>query len=154
MIKRIIKELNLKKLNQLMTLADKIVIVSILIISLSMVVITPRVIGSAGDLKEVVVTVDNQEVFRHPLEDNEELKRHKFYFDVEGNSYEGVLRMKDGRVRMERLSKEISPLSIHVDMGWISEPYQTIVSLPVRLIVTVETRDNDTSDSDIDIMAF
>ncbi len=39
---------------------------------------------------------------------------------------------------LHRLPEAIVPLSIHRDMGWISQWYQPIVALPVKMVVKVE----------------
>ncbi|AGB40736.1 hypothetical protein Halha_0764 [Halobacteroides halobius DSM 5150] len=147
------KKLGLNKLNQLMTVADKIVALIVLSVSIMLIFLTPKIIaGETSGAKEVVVTLDQQEIARYPLTNNQQLKRIKFEFTIKGKEYQGVLRMKEGKVRLERLSSEISPLPIHAQMGWISKPYEMIVSMPVKLTVTIEGQKK--SKQSVDIRTF
>ena len=97
--------------------------------------------------KEIVVEKDGEEIFRKPLTESE-AEMVSFPFIHNGKSYEGNLELKDGAVMLHRLPDEIVPLSIHEDMGWISESYEVIVALPIRMIVTVESA----ADSEVDII--
>ncbi|MCK8825576.1 NusG domain II-containing protein [Fuchsiella alkaliacetigena] len=147
------EKLALNKVIKLLTLADKVLIIVILLAGLSLMLITPRLITDrTGADKYVVVTIEEEEVYRHRLVDNEELEKIDFDFTVEGEKYQGVLKMKNGRVRLDRLNREISPLPIHYEMGWISESYESIISLPVRMIVTIETVQEE--EQDIDAVNF
>ena len=142
----------LADLNKILTVADKVAIISIVLCSLILIILTPHLVASSQGNKDVVVTLENQEIYRYSLLSNQQLKRFKFSFEVEGESYQGVLKMKNGRVKLERLSQDISPLPIHAEMGWISKPHQMIVCLPVKLTVTIEsdTRQNN----NIDVRTF
>ncbi len=146
------KKLGWNRLKEILTLGDKIVMLVIVLVSISMLVLTPVLIVEAGANKQVVITLKDQELYRYRLEDNPELKKIDFSFEVENKEYQGVLQMKEGKVKLERLSEDISPLPIHSEMGWISEPYQMIVSLPVQLAVTVEVKGE--TESDLDIVSF
>jgi len=88
--------------------------------------------------KIIVVEKDGVEIFSHPL-DGDEAKKISFPFEHNGKAYEGELEIKEGRVMLHRLPEEIVPLSIHEDMGWISESYEIIVALPIRLIIKITT---------------
>jgi len=147
-----LKTLGLKELNKIMTIADKILIICILIISISMLGLIPVLISKSAGEKDVVVTLDNQELYRYNLEHSQKLERINFSFEIEGKEYQGTLRMKDGKVKLERLSQDISPLAIHAEMGWISEPYQMILCLPIKLAVTIENKNQ--KKEEIDIMSF
>ncbi|TDX48037.1 NusG domain II-containing protein [Orenia marismortui] len=147
-----IKELNLGQLKEITTRADKILILSILLLSILMFFLTPKIIADSGTNKQIVITLDDQELYRYRLEKDNRLKKIKFDFNFEGETYQGVLRIKDGKVKLDRLSQDISPLPIHSNMGWISEPYQVIVCLPIKLSVTIES--NSKNEEEIDIMSF
>jgi len=148
------KKLGLKQLNQLLTAADKIAIVTILIISLTLIILTPKIIaGQPTQDKEVVVTLRGREIFRHRLVNSQQEKRVRFDFTIDREQYHGVLRMKQGRVKLERLNKEISPLPIHNEMGWISKPYQVIVCMPIKLTVKIDAGDSG-SQSEVDVHTF
>lgn len=88
--------------------------------------------------KIIIVEKDGVEIFSHPL-DADEVKRVSFPFEHNGKTYEGELEISEGSVMLHRLPEEIVPLSIHEDMGWISESYEIIVALPIRLIIKIST---------------
>ena len=126
----------------------------ILIISLTLIILTPKIIaGQPTRDKEVVVTLRGREIFRHRLIDSQQEQQVKFDFTVDGKQYQGTLRMKQGRVKLKRLSEEISPLPIHAEMGWISKPYQVIVCMPIKLTVKIEA-ENSGSQSEVDVRTF
>jgi hypothetical protein len=152
MVVFMLKTLGLRELNKIMTIADKVLIILILIISISMLGLTPVLISKSAGEKDVVITLDNKELYRYNLEHSQKLERINFSFKIEGKEYQGTLRMKDGKVKLERLSQDISPLPIHAEMGWISEPYQMILCLPIKLAVTIENKNKQ--EEDVDIMSF
>ncbi|KAB3530899.1 NusG domain II-containing protein [Alkaliphilus serpentinus] len=121
-----------------MTTGDKILIGAILIISIISLFTIPLLLNTSADGKHIVLNLDNEVIYRFPLTESSESEFIDFPFNFGGKEYIGKLEIKDGRVRLHRLSEEISPLSIHADMGWISETYQVIVSLPVKLYITIE----------------
>lgn len=141
----------LTNLNNLLTIADKIVISCIILCSLFLIAATPHLAAEGGE-KDVVITLADQEIYRYNLANNDDLRRIKFSFTYQGTEYQGFLRMKDSKVKLERLSKDISPLAIHAEMGWISEPYQMIVCLPIKLTVTIES--DKPKQNDIDLRTF
>ncbi|NLM04037.1 MAG: NusG domain II-containing protein [Clostridiales bacterium] len=117
---------------------DILLIITILALSIFSIFMIPKFLTTPEGGKEVVVFLDGEEIHRFPLENTPESKYIDFPFEVRSKEYIGRLEMKDGYVRLHRLSEEISPLSIHTDMGWISESYQMIVSLPIRMYITIE----------------
>jgi hypothetical protein len=149
-----LEKLGVKKLNEIMTLADKISVGLIIVISLGLIGLTPQITANETANKEVVVTLDDKEIYEYPLEDTDQEKNIKFDFTVEGKDYQGVLRMKEGRVKLERLSEDISPLPIHANMGWISKPHQMIVCMPIKLSVTIRGGNSNKSEEGIDVKTY
>ncbi|ABR46585.1 conserved hypothetical protein [Alkaliphilus metalliredigens QYMF] len=137
---------------KMMTKGDKILIFAILALSVASIFAIPRLLTTVEEGKMVVVNLDGTVIHRFPLEESPEAEFLEFPFEVRGQSYTGKIEMKDGRVMLHRLSDDISPLSIHTDMGWISESYQMIVSLPIRLIITIE--EEDPPEYDFDIISY
>lgn len=134
---------------KIMTKADKILIAFILIASIASIFAIPKLLTDGGSEKQVVVNIDNKEVARFELVDSPESEFKEIPFEVSGKEYTARFEMKDGKVMLHRLPEEILPLSIHKDMGWISESYQMIVALPIKMYVTVEGStkvDNDIVD--------
>ena len=145
-----LKKLSLSRLNELMTKADKLAVLTILGVSVILLFLTPRIVANrTSNQRDVVVRLEEEEIYREELRDASQEERSEFDFMIEGEEYQGVLRMKEGKVRLERLSEDISPLSIHADMGWISEPYQMIVCMPIRLTVEIETQEEVEEEVDV-----
>ncbi|MDR5659709.1 NusG domain II-containing protein [Serpentinicella sp. ANB-PHB4] len=123
---------------KIFTKADIALIVLIVILSASSIFAIPRLFLDESEAKEIVVNVDGQVIHRFPLVNSPESEIIEFPFTHDNESYTGRLEVKDGAVRLHRLSKDISPRSIHADMGWIQHSYQMIIALPVRLHITIE----------------
>ena len=144
----------LKRLHP-MRVGDIILIVLVALLSLGALFAIPVLLGEAnGDDKEIVVTMDGQEIHRFPMPQSSELELIEFPLEVGGSTYNAVMEVQDGAVRLRRLPDEISPLSIHADMGWIREPYQMIVSLPIRLYISLEYTDEDARTPEIDTIVY
>jgi len=122
----------------MMTKGDKILIIFILVASIASLFAIPRLLTSMGSEKQVVVNINNAEVARFELINSPEPQFKEIPFEINGREYNAKFEMKDGKVMLHRLPEEVVPLSIHKEMGWISEPYQMIVALPIKMYVTVE----------------
>lgn len=132
-----------------MTKADKILIIFILIGSIASIFAIPALLTRSDIEKQVVVNIDGKEVARFPLVNSAESEFIEVPFEVGSKEYNAKFEMKDGKIMLHRLPEEIVPLGIHKDMGWISESYQMIVALPIKMYVTVEgatTTDEDMFD--------
>ena len=134
---------------------DFVLIVLVALLSLGALFAIPLLLGeTSGDGKVIVVNMDGQEIHRFPMPESTEMETIDFLLLVEGREYTGTLEILDGAVRLRRLPEEISPLSIHADMGWIREPYQMIVSLPIRLSINLEYVDDDRDLPEIDTLVY
>jgi hypothetical protein len=142
----------LKNLKKLLTMADKIAIICILVFSFGLIFLTPKLTAGGTENKDIVITLDSQEIYRYKLRDTSKLTKENFDFQFQGTNYQGTLNIKSGRVKLERLSEDISPRAIHAEMGWISQPHQMIVCLPVKLAITIES--NNHEETDIDLRTF
>ncbi|ABW20089.1 hypothetical protein Clos_2558 [Alkaliphilus oremlandii OhILAs] len=136
---------------KIMTRADKILIAFILIASIGSIFTIPKLLNTTDAVKEVVVFIANQEVARFELVQSSESIFKEVPFTIAGKEYAAKFEMKDGRVMLHRLPEEIVPLSIHKEMGWISESYQMIVALPIKMYATIENNTNAV-DTDFDII--
>lgn len=125
-----------------MTIGDKMLIVLTIILSISSVFYIKATAISSLE-KDVVVRYDGVEVAKLSLNIDKQLMEYDFQF---GENL-GTLEILDGSVRMLPMSKDICPESICSDTGWIKDSYETIVCLPNRLIVTIES--NNIQDMDI-----
>jgi len=137
---------------KVVTKADIVLIVLIFIISVTSIFAIPKFLTGNAEGKEIVINLDGTEIYRFPLEYTEESKFIEFPFTFNNEEYKGKLELLDGSVRLHRLSKDISPLSIHADMGWISESYQMIVSLPIKLYISIE--EFEQTEQEVDIIAY
>ncbi|SNS49998.1 hypothetical protein SAMN05446037_1011112 [Anaerovirgula multivorans] len=134
---------------KIITKADIALIIVVFILSIVSIFTIPKLLVADGNGKEIVVYLDGNIIHRFPLIESPESEFIEFSFEINDSNYTGRLEMKDGYVRLHRLSDEISPLSIHADMGWIREPYQMIVSLPIKMYITVEDAEEEESLIDI-----
>ncbi len=137
---------------KMLTKGDKILILLILIIN-TLPLLIPVIAQDNADSKTIVINVDGQIIDTFELENSKDTQLIDFDFIHENKTYNGKLETKDGRVRLLRLPKEITPQAIHSDMGWIDRPNQMIVALPVKLIITVEGTSKDKED-DVDITVY
>ncbi|SDJ89774.1 NusG domain II-containing protein [Natronincola ferrireducens] len=137
---------------KIITKADIGLIIVILLLSITSVFAVPKLLATEGNGKEIVVNLDGEVIHRFPMIEGEESQFIEFPFTVNNVEYTGKLEIKDGYVRLHRLPDEISPLSIHADMGWIRESYQMIVSLPIKMYITLE--DTVEEESVFDIIVY
>ena len=88
-----------------------------------------------------VITVDGAEVARLAV-DTESLEQ----ITITVPRGEAIIEYGQGKVRVLPLPHTVCPNEICWRMGWISEPGQTIVCVPNKMIVTLEgdTRNIDT----------
>lgn len=63
---------------------------------------------------------------------------------------EARLEMKQGRVRMLAMKREICPKGICSQIGWIGSPGEMIICMPNRLVVGIEASGGETDEPDMD----
>lgn len=126
--------MNLLKLKIMkLKVIDKIIIVIFLLlilIQLGIVIFTKTDIENSN----IVIKVDNkvQKVIPLNIQDKSEIYKFNFKDNV------GYIEVKNGRVRMLEMDKEICPNAICSNTGWIDKSYQSIVCLPNKIVVTIE----------------
>ena len=108
-----------------MTKADKRLIICIMI--LSFVLLIP-IIKNAPQSESVVVTVQNKEVLRVNLNENQT-------YTVQGTQGDVVIEIKDGKVRV---SQETSQYHLCSKQGYVSDSNVPIVCLPNETVVQIE----------------
>ena len=118
-----------------LTKADLVLIILILIFS-GAGIAAPRFFQPDLDEMDLVVIQGGEVLFRQdfPQEDGYQ----EFTFEWEEEEYTATLEYDNNRVRLHRLSKDVVPLPIHVDMGWIQRPGQIIAAVPVKLLIRLE----------------
>ncbi|MFW6264709.1 MAG: NusG domain II-containing protein [Bacillota bacterium] len=130
-----------------MTYYDKLLIISLAIISILSIIFYPILILENRETdRYAVVEIDNQEIYRYHLDGSERIE--EFTFTVDGEEYVGRLEIDGERVRLQRLSKDILPLPIHSDTGWIEKQYEIIIALPVKLTVKIISETKEEEDFD------
>jgi len=90
-----------------------------------------------GGTSEVVISVDGEEAIRVPLSEDH-------LFSVDGTLGKTEIEIKDKRVRVVD-----SPCKrkICVQSGWIDRPYQTIICVPNRVVINLQSsKDRDELD--------
>jgi len=82
-----------------------------------------------GGTSEVVISVDGEEAIRVPLSEDRR-------FSVDGKFGKTEIEIKDKRVRVVD-----SPCKrkICVQSGWIDRPYQTIICVPNRVVINLQS---------------
>ncbi|MBU5483119.1 NusG domain II-containing protein [Clostridium sp. MSJ-11] len=124
---------------------DKIIIIVFLLLS-----ILPMgflmLIKSDNENSSIIIKVDGKVEKTIPLNNKDTSEIYDFSF----NENVGYVEVKNGRVRMLEMSKEICPNAICSDTGWINKGYQSIVCLPNNIIVTIEGN----KDKDIDAQTY
>jgi len=88
--------------------------------------------------KYAVVRIDGQEVDRFSL--NKENSVKKTYHPAKGKY--NIVEVKDGRARVK---EDNSPDQIAVRTGWISEPGETSICLPHKLVIEIYQEDAEDS---------
>ena len=133
---------------------DYVLILMVVLLSLGAFLMIPRLLTQPEGEKTIVVTMDGEELHRFPMEDRGEPYYIDFPFTVGGEEYTGRLEVDGGAVRLHRLPEEVVPLAIHRDMGWISESYQMIIALPVRMYIKLEVDEDPEEHPEIDVFAY
>lgn len=129
---------------------DIIIILLFIAIGLGGIYLNAAGKGSPG-AKYMHIYVDNQLVREISLVNSNEKSTVSFTFGND-NEYEAEVEIKNGRVRMLPLGKELCPRGICSHTGWISQPGETIVCLPNRIMIVFDTpQDND---SDVDGITY
>lgn len=130
----------LKKLK--VTKWDKIIVVCLLIISFLPTAIF-TFLNKDNQNSNIVIMIENETVKSIPLKNDSFSKVYEFSF----NNNIGYIEMKNGKVRMVEMDKEICPNGICSDTGWIDKSYQSIVCLPNKIIVSIQGSKNEVIDS-------
>lgn len=129
-----------------MTLWDKILICSLILISIAWLVLTILFYSNEGE-KFIEIEVYGNLVEKLTVtEDAENI----YSFDFGENT--GYIEVKDGAVRMLEMSKEICPERICSNTGWIRKEYEAIVCMPNGIIVNI--KENNESNQDVDVIAL
>lgn len=86
---------------------------------------------SGNSVKYAVVKIDGKEVERFDLD---EISSKMVTYHPSDTQY-NIVEIQEGKIRVK---EDNSPDQIAVITGWISEPGQTSICLPHRLVITIE----------------
>ncbi|NBA63091.1 NusG domain II-containing protein [Enterococcus mundtii] len=86
---------------------------------------------SGNSVKYAVVKIDGKEVERFDLD---EISSKMVTYHPSDTQY-NIVEIQEGKIRVK---EDNSPDQIAVRTGWISEPGQTSICLPHRLVITIE----------------
>lgn len=86
---------------------------------------------SENSVKYAIVKIDGKEVERFDLD---EISSKMVTYHPSDTQY-NIVEIQEGKIRVK---EDNSPDQIAVRTGWISEPGQTSICLPHRLVITIE----------------
>ncbi|PQF24850.1 NusG domain II-containing protein [Enterococcus mundtii] len=86
---------------------------------------------SENSVKYAIVKIDGKEVERFALD---EISSKMVTYHPSDTQY-NIVEIQEGKIRVK---EDNSPDQIAVRTGWISEPGQTSICLPHRLVITIE----------------
>ncbi len=122
------------------------ILVAIILLSSAIAMGVMMISKSDDQNKNIVITVDNKVIEKISLNKANETSLYDFNFD----SDIGSIETRNGRVRMLEMSKEICPKSICSETGWIDNSYKSIVCLPNKIVVTIESEGQE---NEVDMVA-
>lgn len=129
------KKLELKKLD--------IIIVAVLLVLSIIPSVYLMLFKSNNENSNIVIRIDGELIKSIPLKNENKSNIHEFNF----NNNIGYVEVKNGRVRMLEMDREICPDAICSETGWIENSYESIVCLPNRIIVTIEGNNDEVIDA-------
>ena len=133
------------KINDILTLYDKILIVVVIILSLFLLLIPFYYFSSTSDNLVLKVQQGNELIKTVSLA---EFDQETMTFQVEGPIGSHIIEVNQGRVRVKEAPAD-DPLKICEKTGWIDREGPIIVCVPNSLSIWLES-----TDSDIDGMSW
>lgn len=97
--------------------------------------------------KRIVIEV-NGEVEKEIMVDKSTIGTFEFAF----SDNKGYVEVKDGRVRMLKMDRELCRQEICSQTGWIQYQYETIACLPNKISLTIY--DTVNKNDDVDVVSF
>ena len=138
----------MKKVLKYMTVYDKILIISILIISLSFIifpVFKNWIVYSDSETDEstkkyIVIQHKNKIIQRVSLDSS--FNEEPMIFKVKGDIGISKIEIYNGRVRIKK-APEKDPMKVCEKTGWISTPGPSIICVPNQITVWIEATQNN-----------
>lgn len=139
----------MEKINKYLTFHDKILIVIIVVVSLIMIIypFISAYLDNNEDTKTYIYIKDSsQEINRIPLSDT--YQEEPMIIEVEGPLGTSVIEAHNGRVRLKEAPAD-DPAKICEKTGWISKPGPSIICVPNRISIWIES-----SNSELDAVSW
>lgn len=130
----------MKRLLELMTLYDKILIISVVLISLILLIIPAFNSGNnkvSGEKKYIVIKSSGKQVERIPV--SATYKEKPLLVKVEGPIGITIVEAHKGKVRVKEAPVN-DPEKICEKTGWISSPGPSIICIPNKLSITIKSK--------------
>lgn len=124
----------LKKLGDVLTVYDKILIILIILVTLGGIGWSTFYVTGSNS-KYVIIEHNNQMVHKIRLVGS--LKK-EIPIDLNPGKAEVVIR--DGKVKIREMPREICPLGICADTGWISGNGEMIICIPNQIAITIKSQ--------------
>lgn len=122
---------------------DIIIILIILILSIIVSISIKAIDGITSNDKYAVVKVKGEVVKKIKINRTQN-ETHTFNFNMSS----GMIEIKNGKIRLQRMSRQLCPRGICSNTGWISTSYQMIVCLPNNITVEIEEAEEITNEID------
>jgi hypothetical protein len=135
--------IQLENINKYMTNYDKILIILIIVFSLIMILypFISAYLDNGEDQNAFIYIKDSsQEVRRIPL--SETYQDEPIIIEAEGPLGISIIEIHQGRARLKKAPEE-DPAKICEKTGWISKPGPSIICVPNKISVWIETEDSD-----------
>lgn len=108
--------------------------------------------ADAAERKYAAVFVQNEKVAELSIVSGNQFT-HTLEFG-EQNEYSALIEIKDNRIRMLPLSKELCPRAVCSHTGWIEYTYESIVCLPNRIVIVFSEPAHSGGDNVIDGITY
>ena len=135
------------KINDILTIYDKILIVLIIILSLILLLIPFYYFGTPAEGEELILRVQQRDEVVRTVAVADSYQE-PIIFEVEGPIGTHIIEVNQGRVRVYEAPPD-DPLKICEKTGWIEREGPVIICVPNSLSLWLES-----TDSDIDGMSW
>ena len=133
----------MKDIRRLLTFYDKLLIVSLSIISLIFIILplVSKPTGEGNKLESTIIIRSACQI-EHQIPLAETYGETPVIVEVEGPVGISVIEAHQGRVRMKK-APEKDPEKICEKTGWIAQPGSVIICVPNRITIYIESRQTD-----------
>lgn len=135
---------NMKKVLRVLKPFDIVIIALLIAISfIPLTVFSMTKATEAGDEVVAVIIQDGEVIREITLTGHEE--NEQFIIEGKGNQY-NLMEVDNEQIRIK---EDNSPDQVGVKMGWKGQPGETIICLPHKLLVEIQSKSNENIDDEI-----